>query len=86
MFSLELLAEDQEARAAKLITPRGSIETPSFVAVGTQATVKAVSAEDLGNIGNQVIITNAYHLHLQPGEDVIEKMGGLHRFMGWGGP
>jgi queuine tRNA-ribosyltransferase/7-cyano-7-deazaguanine tRNA-ribosyltransferase len=86
MFSFELLANDQGARAGKLVTPHGSIETPSFVAVGTQATVKAVSVEDLRKIGNQVIITNAYHLHLQPGEDVVETMGGLHRFMGWEEP
>jgi len=86
MTSFRLLAKDKKARAGKLVTPHGSIETPSFVAVGTQATVKAVSTEDLGKIGNQVIITNAYHLHLQPGEDLIEKMGGLHRFMGWQGP
>jgi queuine tRNA-ribosyltransferase/7-cyano-7-deazaguanine tRNA-ribosyltransferase len=86
MTSFRLLAKDKEARAGKLVTPHGSIETPSFVAVGTQATVKAVSTEDLGKIGNQVVITNAYHLHLQPGEDLIEKMGGLHRFMGWQGP
>jgi len=86
MFSFELLAKEGEARAGRLVTPHGPIETPSFVAVGTQATVKAVSTEDLRKIGNQVIITNAYHLHLQPSEDLIEKMGGLHRFMGWEGP
>ncbi|UCG79657.1 MAG: tRNA-guanine transglycosylase, partial [Desulfobacterales bacterium] len=86
MISFQLLAKDQEARAGKLVTPHGPIETPSFVAVGTQATVKGVSTEDLRQIGNQVIITNTYHLHLQPGEDLIETMGGLHRFMGWEGP
>jgi queuine tRNA-ribosyltransferase/7-cyano-7-deazaguanine tRNA-ribosyltransferase len=86
MTSFELLAKDQGARAGKLVTPHGLVETPSFVAVGTQATVKAVSMEDLGKIGNRVIITNAYHLHLQPGEDLIQTMGGLHRFMGWQGP
>ena len=86
MISFEVLAKEGEARAGRLVTPHGVIETPSFVAVGTQATVKAVSVEDLRRIGNQVIITNAYHLHLQPGEDLIERMGGLHRFMGWKGP
>jgi len=86
MFSFELLAKEGGARAGRLVTPHGPIETPSFVAVGTQATVKAVSTEDLRKIGNQVIITNSYHLHLQPGEDLIEKMGGLHRFMSWEGP
>ncbi len=86
MFSFELLAKDKKARAGKLFTPQGSIQTPSFVAVGTQGTVKSVSVEDLRKIGTQVIITNAFHLHLQPGEDLIERMGGLHRFMGWEGP
>jgi queuine tRNA-ribosyltransferase len=86
MFSFELIAKDDNARAGILVTPHGPIETPSFVAVGTQATVKALSQEELRKIGTQVIITNAYHLHLQPGENLIEKMGGLHEFMSWNGP
>jgi queuine tRNA-ribosyltransferase/7-cyano-7-deazaguanine tRNA-ribosyltransferase len=86
MLSFEVLAKEGEARVGKLVTPHGAIKTPSFVAVGTQATVKAVSVEDLRRIGTQVIITNAFHLYLQPGEDLIEKMGGLHRFMSWDGP
>ena len=86
MFSFELVAKDDKARAGILVTPHGPIETPSFVAVGTQATVKALSQEELRKIGTQVIITNAYHLHLQPGENLIEKMGGLHEFMSWNGP
>ncbi|NQT56276.1 MAG: tRNA guanosine(34) transglycosylase Tgt [Desulfobacteraceae bacterium] len=86
MFSFKLIAKEEEARAGRLVTPHGTIETPSFVAVGTQAAVKGVSADDLHEIGTQIIIANAYHLHLQPGEEVIEKMGGLHRFMGWNGP
>ena len=86
MFSFELRTTDGKARTGQLTTPHGIIETPSFAAVGTQATVKALSGEDLRRIGTQVIITNAYHLHLLPGEDLIEKMGGLHQFMGWNGP
>jgi queuine tRNA-ribosyltransferase/7-cyano-7-deazaguanine tRNA-ribosyltransferase len=86
MFSFDLLAKQGAARAGKLITPHGSVETPSFVPVGTLATVKALSVADLCKIGNQMIIANTYHLHLQPGEDIIEKMGGLHGFMGWVGP
>jgi len=86
MFSFDVIAIDGNARAGRIITPHGSIETPSFVPVGTQATVKAMSAEDLRNVKCQVIITNTYHLHLQPGEDLIEKMGGLHSFMNWDGP
>ena len=86
MFSFDLLAKEGEARTGKIVTPHGTIETPSFVPVGTQASVKALSIEDLRKIGNQVIIANAYHLHLQPGEDLIESVGGLHRFMSWQGP
>lgn len=86
MFSFELLARDEGARAGKLVTNHGSIETPSFIAVGTHGTVRAVSAGDLRNIGTQVIIVNSYHLHLQPGADLIERMGGIHRFIGWEGP
>jgi len=64
MFLFELLGKEKEARAGRLLTPHGAIETPTFVTVGTQATVKALSAEDLHKIEVQVIITNAYHLHL----------------------
>jgi len=86
MFSFDILATENNARVGKLVTPHGTIQTPSFVPVGTLATVKALSAEDLCKLGSQVIITNAYHLHLRPGEDLIEEMGGLHRFMSWEGP
>ena len=86
MFAFRLLATDHQARAGELVTPHGVIETPSFVAVGTQAAAKALSTADLQNMGTQVLITNAYHLHLLPGEDLIQEMGGLHRFMGWKGP
>ena len=74
------------ARCGVLKTPHGDIHTPSFVAVGTQATVKAVGPDDLNKIGIQVLIANTYHLHLRPGEDVIAQIGGLHKFMGWDGP
>jgi len=86
MFSFKLLEKEDRARAAEWVTPHGAIQTPSFVAVGTQGTVKSLSVEDLREIGNQVIIANAYHLHLQPGEELIAGMGGLHRFMGWPRP
>ncbi len=86
MFSFEVTAREGRARAGKLITAHGSVETPSFVAVGTQATVKGLSAADLQEIGTQIVIANAYHLHLQPGANLIRQMGGLHRFMGWKGP
>lgn len=86
MFSFQLLANEEKARVGKLITPHGVIETPAFVPVGTRATVEALSGEDLLKMGCKVIITNAYHLHLQPGEEIIKKIGGLHRFMAWKGP
>ena len=69
-----------------MVTPHGTIETPSFVAVGTLGSVKALSTHDLKEIGTQMVIANTYHLHLQPGEDLVRRMGGLHRFMGWDGP
>jgi queuine tRNA-ribosyltransferase len=86
MFSFEILTQEEDARAGKIATPHGTIQTPSFVAVGTQGTVNSLSVEDLREIGTELIITNSYHLHLRPGEDVIERMGGLHRFTGWEGP
>jgi queuine tRNA-ribosyltransferase len=86
MFSFEIFSKEKEARLGKIITAHGSINTPSFVPVGTLGTVNGVSENDLRQIGSQVIIANAYHLHIQPGEDMIEQMGGLHRFMSWEGP
>jgi len=86
MFSFDILATENNARVGKLVTPHGAIHTPSFVPVGTLATVKALSAEDLCKLGSQVIISNAFHLHLRPGEDLIETIGGLHQFMSWEGP
>ena len=86
MFSFECIGKEEEARVGKIITSHGTIFTPAFICVGTQATVKAMSIEDLHHIGSQVIIANTYHLHLQPGEDLIEQAGGLHAFMGWQGP
>lgn len=87
-FKFQTLSSDPHihARCGILKTPHGEIHTPSFVAVGTQATVKAVGPDDLKKIGIQVLIANTYHLHLRPGEDVIAQVGGLHRFMGWDGP
>jgi queuine tRNA-ribosyltransferase len=86
LFSFEIVAEDGKARAGRMTTSHGVIETPAFVPVATQATVRAVSGDDLEQIGTQVIIANAYHLHLMPGEEVIRKMGGLHCFAGWRKP
>lgn len=82
----ELLAEEGKARSARLHTPHGTIETPVFMAVGTRATVKAMSVEELTDAGCQVVLGNTYHLHLRPGEKTIAKVGGLHKFMNWKKP
>jgi queuine tRNA-ribosyltransferase len=83
-----LLATDPEskARAGLLQTRRGVIETPVFMPVGTQGTVKAVSPRELRELGAQIILGNTYHLHVRPGEKLIARQGGLHKFMGWDGP
>lgn len=81
-----LHSEDGEARRGTLMTSHGVIETPVFMAVGTKATVKAMTPEELKDCGTQVVLGNTYHLHLRPGEKTIQKLGGLHRFMHWDGP
>ena len=82
----ELIAQEGEARSAKLHTAHGTVETPVFMAVGTRATVKAMTPEELKDFGCQVVLGNTYHLHLRPGEKTIAKLGGLHKFMNWHGP
>lgn len=74
------------ARRATLMTAHGPVQTPVFMAVGTKATVKAMTPEELKECGTQVVLGNTYHLHLRPGEKTIAKMGGLHKFMNWDGP
>src|SRR3989304_6072671 len=85
-FKITSKDKNSKARAGVIKTPHGDIETPSFVPVGTQATVKAVSPRDLKEMGVQVVLANTYHLHLRPGEDLIKKLGGLGKFMSWNGP
>jgi queuine tRNA-ribosyltransferase len=80
-FTLE--ASDGPARAGLLTTAHGLVETPVFMPVGTRATVKAVDPGELEQLGAQVILGNTYHLHFRPGAELIEQLGGLHRFMGW---
>ena len=75
-----------QARRATFMTAHGSFETPCFMAVGTKATVKAMTPEELIECGTQVVLGNTYHLHLRPGEKIIKKLGGLHKFMNWHGP
>ncbi|HID97111.1 MAG TPA: tRNA guanosine(34) transglycosylase Tgt [Thermodesulfobacteriaceae bacterium] len=74
------------ARRGRIFTDRGTVETPVFMPVGTQATVKAVSPEELEKCGAQIILGNTYHLYLRPGQRIIQELGGLHTFMGWKKP
>lgn len=83
-YTLE--SKDGRARAGRIQTPHGEIETPVFMPVGTQATVKAMTKEELDEIGTQIILGNTYHLFLRPGDDVIDRLGGLHSFMNWKKP
>jgi queuine tRNA-ribosyltransferase len=87
-FSFEIIhrAEENSARLGKIHTPHGSIDTPAFMPVGTQASVKSVTPEELSDVGVQIVLANTYHLYLRPGHDVISMLGGLHRFMHWAGP
>ncbi|MDA8051214.1 MAG: tRNA guanosine(34) transglycosylase Tgt [Rhodospirillales bacterium] len=85
-FSLTLTATHQAARAGVLETAHGSIRTPAFMPVGTQATVKGMTADALHAAGTEILLANAYHLMLRPGAERIAGLGGLHRFMDWPGP
>ena len=84
-MEFRLLHEDSstKARTGMIFTPRGSFNTPVFMPVGTQGTVKAMSPEELREIGIKIILCNTYHLYLRPGWEVIKKLGGLHRFINW---
>jgi queuine tRNA-ribosyltransferase len=83
-FTVE--STEGDARAATLQTRRGPVRTPVFMPVGTQATVKAMTPAELESLGAQIILGNTYHLHVRPGEKLIARLGGLHRFMGWNRP
>ncbi|HRK33148.1 MAG TPA: tRNA guanosine(34) transglycosylase Tgt [Candidatus Hydrogenedentes bacterium] len=87
-FTFEIEAEDPAcgARVGRYRTPHGDIETPVFMPVGTQASVKALSQQDLRDIDASIILGNAYHLFLRPGTEILEQAGGLHRFMNWDRP
>jgi queuine tRNA-ribosyltransferase len=82
-FRFELLDTDAAARRGRLHTAHGTVETPVFMAVGTQATVKGLTAPQLESVGTQVVLGNTYHLALRPGGELIADLGGLHRFMNW---
>ncbi len=86
MKQFKILQKDRKARVGRLTTTHGIIETPNWIPVGTKATVKALTPKQLDEIGVQVVLANTYHLMLQPGADLIQKLGGLHKFMGWDRP
>ncbi len=85
-FRLEKVARGSKARAARFETLHGEVQTPVFMPVGTQATVKAQTVDTLKATGSRVVLANTYHLLLRPGPDVFRKFGGIHRFMNWDGP
>src|SRR5271168_1430165 len=82
----EVLATDGQARRARLTLPHGVVETPVFMPVGTQATVKGLTPRQLQELDVAILLGNTYHLALRPGDDLIAELGGLHRFMNWNGP
>lgn len=85
-FDVETELPGRRGRVGVIHTPHGDIETPAFIAVGTQATVKAVLPETMSQLGAQAVLANAYHLYLQPGPDIVDAAGGLGAFMNWSGP
>ena len=87
-FSYEIIKECPKtgARAGIFHTPHGDIETPIFMPVGTQATVKGLTVENLKDLNAQIILSTTYHLYLRPGHEIIKKAGGLHKFMNWDRP
>jgi queuine tRNA-ribosyltransferase len=85
-FTHQLQETDGAARAGVFTTPHGDVPTPAFMPVGTLATVKALDPDELHGAGASMILANAYHLHLRPGDELVRDMGGLHTFMAWDGP
>ncbi len=85
-FDIEARDPHSRARAGRITTAHGVIETPVFMPVGTRGSIKSLTPDEVRNHGAQIILGNTYHLYLQPGHELIARMGGLHRFMGWDGP
>ena len=85
-FELIKTCKQSGARLGILHTPHGDIHTPIYMPVGTQACVKAMTSREMNEIGTQILLSNTYHLHLRPGEELVKKAGGLHRFMAWDKP
>ena len=85
-FSFELIAQDKKARLGKITTPRGLIDTPAFMPVGTLGTIKGIFPDDILETGSQIILGNTYHLMIRPGTDILDQFKGLHNFMNWQKP
>jgi queuine tRNA-ribosyltransferase len=85
-FAFNLIANDSRARLGRLSTAHGDVDTPAFMPVGTAGAVKAVTPPELRSCGAQIVLSNTYHLYLRPGHELVEALGGLHRFMQWEGP
>ena len=86
-FTIQAKVPNSLARAGKIETEHGIIETPAFIPVGTKATVKAVTTDEMRHkVGTNAVLANTYHLYLQPGDEIIKKAGGLGKFMNWSGP
>src|SRR5471032_3714129 len=85
-FSYRLIATDAAARRGEFVTPHGKVQTPAFMPVGTQATVKGLAPEDVRATGAEIVLGNTYHLMLRPGAERIAALGGLHKFMNWPHP
>src|SRR5947209_8607285 len=85
-FGFRVTHTDGRARRGVLTTAHGDVETPAFMPVGTQGAVKGVTNRDLEGVGAQILLSNTYHLYLRPGDDLIARRGGLHRFIGWNKP
>src|SRR5499427_460423 len=86
MFELLKTDSSSKARLGRLTTPHGIVDTPVFMSVGTQGSVKAIDPRELREMGAQIILGNTYHLNIRPGLDIIQAAGGLHRFINWPGP
>ncbi len=85
-YELKHICKQSGARLGVVHTPHGSFETPAFMPVGTQATVKGMSPDELKQMGAGIILSNTYHLWMRPGSDIVRDAGGLHRFMNWDRP
>lgn len=85
-FAFKITHKDGQARLGKMTTAHGVVETPVFMPVGTRASIKTMSPAEAEEIGTQILLSNTYHLYLRPGDELIKKQGGLHKFMGWDGP